>query len=546
MNSNNTLFYTLTTIDPVIVSQSTDSSFAHNTLDHISGSAILGLVANTLYPEMEDNDSWRFFHSGNVQFGSAYLAIENEMTLPTPASWHVKKGESLSENGLSAAINKSQPNPKFKDESKTTQYEQCRGGFITSKGNTAKIQTGRTTRTALNRETGGVKEGSLFSYAYLNAGQTFIGWIRFADTETAAQDKARLLSMLNGEHRIGRSRGSEFGRVSIRVLDDSQTSLPPAQPKISQQGRLTLWCLSDCQCLNALGLPTYTPALSDIVTGAKGGLNPTHSFILTKLVSRYNQARQGTDSEQLLISKGSVMVFDDVEISPAQLAQLQQQGIGLNRQQGLGWVMVNPSWANQYLPNSTLPFAPIHIEQDNADIDQPEFNLATLSEQEKQSLLANNPMLAWLDRQAKQKQDGEENRTIASKLLSAIVKDYQNARAYNRILLTHIAGPSSSQWRRVNDVLRDNHHDWRNAFFVGESAICKAKNDEWGWGMKWDNEDGETTFADAFKAHIHDATQEQVAILLEMLCVDDLSHYAGLKACEKKHRIALASVEENA
>ncbi len=44
-------YYTLKTLEPVIVSKTTATT-NHQGLDHISGSAILGLVASDLYPQL--------------------------------------------------------------------------------------------------------------------------------------------------------------------------------------------------------------------------------------------------------------------------------------------------------------------------------------------------------------------------------------------------------------------------------------------------------------------------------------------------------------
>ena len=60
------VFYALTTIDPIIVSQSAATTNNHQGLDYIPGSAMLGLVASRLYPELTGEKSWQLFHSGKV------------------------------------------------------------------------------------------------------------------------------------------------------------------------------------------------------------------------------------------------------------------------------------------------------------------------------------------------------------------------------------------------------------------------------------------------------------------------------------------------
>ncbi|MFA0698533.1 hypothetical protein, partial [Vibrio sp. 10N.222.49.C9] len=57
------------------------------------------------------------------------------------------------------------------------QFKQCRDGFVSSQGKLGKVEQGIVTKTALDRKTGGVKDGSLFSYAYIEENQSFAGWI---------------------------------------------------------------------------------------------------------------------------------------------------------------------------------------------------------------------------------------------------------------------------------------------------------------------------------------------------------------------------------
>ncbi|AXY00924.1 hypothetical protein D1115_06475 [Vibrio alfacsensis] len=94
-------YYILKTLEPVIVSKTTATTTNHQALDHISGSAVLGLVASDIYPQKaHDSDlTWSLFHSGEVQFGPCYPLIDGELSLPTPASWHFEKGEKVVNKG---------------------------------------------------------------------------------------------------------------------------------------------------------------------------------------------------------------------------------------------------------------------------------------------------------------------------------------------------------------------------------------------------------------------------------------------------------------
>ena len=513
------LFYTLTTIDPIIVSQSSATTNNHQGLDYIPGSALLGLVASRLYPALTETQTWQLFHSGEVQFSAAYPVVEQQLSLPIPASWHVAKGEAMTVNDRINPMLQNQALDFTRDQ--TIQYKQCRQGYVTANGAVAVVKQGVVTKTALDRQTGTVKEGSLFSYSFLDAKQTFMGWIDCASVD----DKSAIETILAGTHRLGRSRGSEFGRVSIECIDAPQW--PTAQPA---QNRLVLWCLSDCQCLNHIGLPTYTPQLTDLVTGASGNLNTSQSFIRTTTVSRFNQKRQGFDSEQALIAKGSVLVFDGVTITDEQLVLLTTNGIGLNRQQGLGWVMVNPAWASQEALTTDVLFSPIKCQY---------------APEQKSSTAVQTPLMAWVERQQHLQHSAINNVKKAKLVFSGLMSDLQAARAYNHIADSYEFGPSSSQWRRIADVLRHNSDEvtWKPALFDSKHGICKTDGDDFGWGITWDNGQGFVDFAGQFNAHIALMTVSEMRELLEMLCRYDISQSYGVKQASIELNIPLVSKE---
>jgi CRISPR-associated protein Csx10 len=65
-------------------------------LDHIPGSAVLGLLAAQHYQNLSADESWHAFHSGACRFSPCYPVIDDQISLPTPASWHYGKGENPS------------------------------------------------------------------------------------------------------------------------------------------------------------------------------------------------------------------------------------------------------------------------------------------------------------------------------------------------------------------------------------------------------------------------------------------------------------------
>lgn len=495
-------YYRLTTKEALVLSQSTATTNNHLGLDYIPGSAILGAIANRVYSQLSAEQSFALFHSGACRFGPAYPLVEDEVALPVPASWHGTKHD---ENDLS---NHSAFEFQRDDE---TQYKQRREGYINHQLEKPIVKHGLTTRTALDKNLN-VIENQLYTYTTLEAGQEFGGWIDVDSTELLDLIKP----FLNSELRIGRSRSSEFGRVQMQCALEQVSAFEPK----SLDKRLVIWCLSDAQCFNNLGCPTFTPAASELHPQLKGRLNAAKSFIRTRKVRRFNRARGGLDSEQQLIAAGSVLVYElDESASNDVLNTLANQAIGVNRQQGLGWINVNPAWAAQATPQGQL-FEPIVL----APIFKAAFN------QDYSSSL-----LEWVKQQvndgvALQREDKE-----IQELHQVIAGAYASARAYNNLSKLYQAGPSKSQWLRLDDLAK-NKSNWQKMAFDEEAGVCKAKNDELGWGLSWQAKDGMTTFAKFVKEHIDKLSSETMRRFLEQLCRFDPSTFEELKAYTKEFK----------
>ncbi|SUA57379.1 hypothetical protein [Oligella urethralis] len=508
------VYYRLTTQEPLVLSQSTATTNNHLGLDYIPGSAVLGAIASHLYRTLSEEQCFKLFHSGVCRFGPAYPLVNDEITLPMPASWHGVKDDAKAITNHSA--------PDF-ERATEKQYKQMRDGYITHQMDRASVEQGLTTRTALD-EFQSPKDGQLYTYTTLTAGQEFGGWIEVDSEELLDQ----LQGFLNGELLIGRSRSSEFGRVKLSSdLQDSRIKT------VKNLGKtLVLWCLSDAQCFNALGSPTFTPEISSVDARLKGSLNKAKSFIRTRKVRRFNRARQGLDSEQQLIAAGSVLVYDlDEAVSDEVLISIANQGIGSNRQQGLGWVAVNPAWADQAVPQSAGSlFEPIV--------------LAKVEQQQKREY-GSSALLAWvgeqLDRDSHKSEFDEQLKQLHHNILDA----YENARRYHDFETANDVGPSSSQWRRLDELVKDNNTNWQQQAFNPESGVCKAKNDPLGWGIDWRQDGQHITFADFAKQKFANLGYEQMRLFIEQLCRYDLSSRAGLSNY-KKHFLNIKNEENKA
>jgi CRISPR-associated protein Csx10 len=178
------LYYQLTTIDPIIVSQTSATTNNHECLDYIPGSAILGALASQHYTDLSAEQSWQAFHTSGCRFSPCYAVKDQQASLPVPASWHFAKGKTLTENNKKIAkdVVTNHAHSDFKREP-TTQYKQWRDAYITASGFQAEVTKGLSTKTAIDTTKGSAKKSMLFSYSYLDAKQNFIGWIDCPDEQ---------------------------------------------------------------------------------------------------------------------------------------------------------------------------------------------------------------------------------------------------------------------------------------------------------------------------------------------------------------------------
>lgn len=510
------LYFTLETVDPVVISQTTATTNNHQCLDYIPGSAILGALAAARYSSLDSDQSWRSFHSGDLRFSPCYPVIEDEIALPLPASWHFGKGKEIfdKDSALLARENITNLAAENANRDPSAQYKQVRAGYITSAGKHANVKQGISTKTAIERSSMSAKDGSLFSYSYIAAGQVFAGWID-SNSESLMNEFRDFFD--NNTIRIGRSRSAEFGRVQLTI----STHDNPIQDQAASK-RLTLWCLSDCELENENGIATFTPSVNAIHPTLKGKLNRTESAILTEQVSRFNRARGGLDSAQQLVKRGSVLVFDlDEEASPEALSSIEQYGIGRNKQQGLGWVSVNPDWSSS-----------MHLK----DISSPLFNSLKVqsASSSKKSTSVSTLLTEWLSEQVDNETRAQEHAAVVNASLREIVDCYRQARFYRGIVNQHEAGPSRSQWERIDAQLRANHSGWFAAVFEGPNRIAKAENDELGWGAEWFKSSKPTTFESEVRGILSNLPDECMQTLLEKLCRYDLSQHKDLKRIEKE------------
>lgn len=346
---NQTLHFSIKLLSNCIVSQSSATAGDHDCLDHIPGSALLGVAASRLYAELTREQADLLFHSGAVRFGDALPTDGQEQGWPVPLCWHQIKGENIYVAGATskrlAATAIFDPSRSKLEEGK--QPKQLRAGHVTASGQLLMAEKEYELKTAINAQTGGAAESQLFGYQSLKAGQQFV----FALTIDAGVDAelvSRLVASLNGQVLLGRSRSAQFGQAFIE-----QTKATGLTEAGATGTELRLWLLSDLALLDDFGNPLLTPTANALGLPDGSLWQEKNSFIRTRSYTPFNAKRRSYDPERQVISRGSVLVFE----LPRALNEQEVQDLrfaGQYQEAGLGYMAVNP----QLLAQASPQFAP--------------------------------------------------------------------------------------------------------------------------------------------------------------------------------------------
>lgn len=429
---------------PVIISQQAATAGTHQSLDYISGSAILGLSAGKLYADLSLDEAFLVFHSGKVRFLNAFIVQNNEIALPVPMSLHHFKGESYDKQGQLIANQVFDVSKISSEVLGQRQPVQLRGFYISTSGQKLSPNKEQTLKTAIDKKHNRAAQGQLFGYEALSAGQKFCFCVQADDIDDTLWQK--VLDSLKGAAHLGRSRSSQFGKVNISPITLSM-------PKPTPAGRvLTLWLLSDV-CLHNEAQPTLLaqPEFFGLPIGTKW--LSEQSFVRTRRYSSFNNYRKHYDKERQVITQGSVLRFElPVGANFDEICQQLSQGVGLYTEQGLGQVAINPSILKDIHPTWQASNPTEIITQ-------------------KQIENPNTLLIAVLQKRAKTLTDAHEPKRIANDIFMVLCEKIAFARRFHGLAYkanfesVKLQAPSRTQFGMLKDVANRYRDDkqalWR-------------------------------------------------------------------------------------
>jgi len=313
-------------LSDIIITSDAATEAPSDVLDYIPGSKFLGIIAGKLYDENNQEKTLDLFHNGTVSYGDATLLHENNPYLKAPFSWFYEKGESIYEEVYIHHLLKSTDK----------QLKQVRSGYFSPKAKTMiSLDKGFSLKSAQDSKKRKSKDGQMFGYQSLKAGTEWI----FEISDEKGIYSEEIKSILEGKHRIGRSRSAEYGLVEIEFAGEvSKTDTQSIQNQLVIYAKSNL-CFIDEKTGNYTAQPTAKQLCGDENAKILWG----KSQVRIRNYKTWNRHRWNKDADRVIIERGSVFVIKlDKEVS----SDFFINGIGSHKVEGFGSVLINPDFLN--------------------------------------------------------------------------------------------------------------------------------------------------------------------------------------------------------
>ena len=322
------LVFNIEFLSDVVLQATSNTEGNIDVLEFIPGSNFLGMVAKN-YDKF--SDSFKIFHSGLVRFMDANLLVDNQIYYKTPYSFFKKK--ILENNEKEYIYNHHLINKKL------GQLKQLRKGFINpdiSNGlKLYEINYNYSQKSSYDKIRRRSKSGNMFGYKSMPKGLKWQFKVKIDDS-ISKEDESLIIQSLENSTRLGKSKSSEYGKVKITKINNTQNNL-----EISNKDNLTyIYANSRLALVDENGYPTIDPIY--LIDGLnKENILYDKMQIKTSSYRQYNNTMQNRSYERIVINKGSVFVLKD--LSNEQIEKL-KNGIGVFLSEGFGDLIINPKF----------------------------------------------------------------------------------------------------------------------------------------------------------------------------------------------------------
>ncbi len=173
-------YYTCTLLSDVVLNNKMATEGNMTTLDYIAGSNFLGIVAKEIYDNYPEN-AYSILHTGDVSFGDAHISLDGkEISYAMPFSLFKDKLDKT-KTWVHHLLEKRHFD-NFRE--KGIQLKQERSGYLTPSGHILKSpEKNFALKSAQDRNERRSKDGAMFGFESLKAGQVYIFSVRYENAE---------------------------------------------------------------------------------------------------------------------------------------------------------------------------------------------------------------------------------------------------------------------------------------------------------------------------------------------------------------------------
>lgn len=309
-------------LSDIILPASSNTQGNIQQLDFIPGSVFLGIAAKN-YDKFED--SFNIFHSGSVRFNDATILLNNQPTYKMPLSIFKEK---TNENIL--------VNQVKEDIAHLRQAKQYKDGYITKEKELAYVEYNYFQKSAYDESLRKSKDSSMYGYKSIQ--KSTLWQFHISYNQISSNDLSLLLSSLNGQKSLGKSKSSQYGEVLISYEETYEEV-----NDIVETSEYILYANSRLALLDTYANPSY-----DLKDLCEGITDENIVFEKTQLkfssYTPYNSKRGVRDYERVVIDKGSVIVLKGIN---KKYIQKIINGIGAYLSEGFGNILINPSFLTE-------------------------------------------------------------------------------------------------------------------------------------------------------------------------------------------------------
>jgi CRISPR-associated protein Csx10 len=357
-----TLTLNLYTVQPILATSFQGDPNSDVSYSYIPGSVIRGallgkylrdnsLPSDDIVADTEANkEVRRLFFTGKTRYLNAYLMTNNDQqprSLPVPRSIFKQKGHDPNHNGIdvydlsrieTSDIPSSLSSPKLlsNDNFCTVSY-----GEITLHKDKRRINIHHKRDRRKGRAT--KESGEIFRYEAIDASQSFQAAVICENDNDAIFLKDLLLK--NPNLYLGGSQSAGYGAIEIKDIQiyDYWSEVGVSSDQRNTSEALTITLLSDVilRDINGQYVADYKLVQEELERLLGQKLSNVKAFVTSCLVGGFNR-RWGLPLPQVqVLAAGSVLVFDDAALSPTQISDLENQGIGERKIDGFGRIVIN-------------------------------------------------------------------------------------------------------------------------------------------------------------------------------------------------------------